>query len=676
MHQRRRIVLLFGLGIVLPSLLLGYFAFRGIQNDRALVEKNRLEAARRDADQVVRAVDDELRAAEGALSMAVRDISGSPSLDPLIEEVFSIQAGNGIQFPTATLLYVPDGRREAGLSPAADPSRSASYQIAERLEFRDKDYPRAMTSYRRALERTDDPRLEGLILNALARVQKKAGLLRDAVTTYGRILRDHAGAVIPGGLPLGPSAALQIISLSRELGDGAASLRAALEFYQALLRRDWALEQAEFELFAGRARSEVESSLADAPPDIDLEASRAEFQGLRDEEAAARAKTERLLVFQGGAARELQARLEATDSVEVSGPHPLFSRSTLTIENNSYFVSLERPAARAGAGSKTAWGMIVDAERLREDILRPALGAQFPSGGLAWVVRSRDGAALASSEKPADGPAILRTTFASNFPDWTLEFHQAHPRLLKAFLLSRRGLYFFIFLLIAGILVFGLALTLRSVSHELELARMKSDFVSTVSHEFRSPLTSIRQLAEMLQSGRVPSDERRQKYYDVLLEQSERLALLTDNILSLARIEEGRAEFDFAPTDLGGLLTDVVSSFRERLSPGGLEIELDIRGPLPALAIDRTALTQAVTNLVDNAVKYSGESRRISVGARVEGQDVAIAVRDFGIGIEKHDLDRVFDRFFRGGNELSRSVKGSGLGLTLVREIVEAHGGR
>jgi signal transduction histidine kinase len=317
--------------------------------------------------------------------------------------------------------------------------------------------------------------------------------------------------------------------------------------------------------------------------------------------------------------------------------------------------------------------MIVDAVRLREDILRPALGARFPSGELAWIVRSRDGAALASSERPAEGPATFRMNFASNFPDWTLEFHQAPPQLLKTFLLSRRGLYFFIFLLITGILVFGLALTLRSVSHELELARMKSDFVSTVSHEFRSPLTSIRQLAEMLQSGRVPSDERRQKYYDVLLEQSERLALLTDNILSLAKIEEGRAEFDFAPTDIAALLTEIVTSIQERVRHEGFEIGLDVERALPRLAVDRTAFSQAVTNLVDNAIKYSGDSRRISVSARVEGQGVAIAVRDFGIGIKQEDFDRVFVRFYRGGDELTRAVKGSGLGLTLVKEIVAAH---
>jgi signal transduction histidine kinase len=249
-------------------------------------------------------------------------------------------------------------------------------------------------------------------------------------------------------------------------------------------------------------------------------------------------------------------------------------------------------------------------------------------------------------------------------------------RLIKTFLLSRRGLYSFVFLLIAGILVFGLILTMRSVSHELALARMKSDFVSTVSHEFKSPLTSIRQLAEMLQSGRVPSEERRQKYYDVLLEQSERLTLLTDNILSLAKIEEGRAEFAFETTDIPALLAGVVTSIQERVRHEGFDIGIDIEGTLPLLSVDRTALSQAVTNLIDNAIKYSGESRKVSVRASLEEKAVAIAVRDFGIGIKKEDLPRLFERFYRAGDELTRTVKGSGLGLTLVKELVEAHRGK
>jgi signal transduction histidine kinase len=473
-------------------------------------------------------------------------------------------------------------------------------------------------------------------------------------------------------MPLGPSAALEICVLSRELGDFAKSLQTSIGLYRSLLRGEWNLERAEFEFFIERTKSLIEELLAGQPPGLDLQPFRNELRGLGTEEAEQRIRTERMIVFKQGAVPALEAKTAGGPKAS----NPPFSRLALDIGNLQYLVSIERLAARAGKASDTAWGIILDTEQLRKEVLRPALLDHFPSGETSWTVKGKDGSVILASENPSAGPVTFRTNFVSNTPDWTLEFHQVPPRLLKAFLLSRRGLYSLVFLLIAGILIFGLILTIRSVSHELELARMKSDFVSTVSHEFKSPLTSIRQLAEMLQSGRVPSEERRQKYYDVLLEQSERLALLTDNILSLAKIEEGRAEFTFETTDISVLLTEVVTSIQERVRHEGFDIGLDVKGPIPLLAVDRTALSQAVTNLVDNAIKYSGDSRRISVRASREEQAVAIAVQDFGIGIKKEDIPRLFERFYRGGDELTRAVKGSGLGLTLVREIVAAHRGK
>jgi signal transduction histidine kinase len=474
-------------------------------------------------------------------------------------------------------------------------------------------------------------------------------------------------------MPLGPSAALEICGLATELEDRDRCLQTSTGLYRSLLRREWDLEKAEFELFAERAKAFIESALSISPAGADLEASRTEFQALQNEEAAARRRTERALAFNEGAAPALAARAKTANGTATEDGR--FSRTSLTVGPEAYLVSIQRISGQAGGMPVSPWGIIIDAERLRQDVLRPALGDRFPPETAAWALKGRDGAALMSSGSPATGPAAYRANFASDFPDWTIEFQQPSSPLIKSFLLSRRGLYFFVFLLIAGILVFGLALTLRSVSHELELARMKSDFVSTVSHEFKSPLTSIRQLAEMLQAGRVPSEEKRQKYYDVLLEQSERLTLLTDNILSLARIEEGRAEFKFETTDIAALLAEVVASFQERVRHEGFTIGLEVDDGLPSLAVDRTALSQALTNLVDNAVKYSGDSREISVRASVQGPFLTIAVRDRGVGIKAEDLDRVFERFYRAGDGLTRTVKGSGLGLTLVKEIVAAHRG-
>ncbi len=291
------------------------------------------------------------------------------------------------------------------------------------------------------------------------------------------------------------------------------------------------------------------------------------------------------------------------------------------------------------------------------------------------MIRDREGQPFLCSEVLPAASVYARTNFKGNFPDWQLEFHQQDPHLFESLLTSRRGIYLYVFLLIGGILIFGLVLTVRTVSRELELARMKSDFVSTISHEFKSPLTSIRQLAEMLQAGRIPSEERRQKYYDVLVEQSERLSLLTENVLSIARMEEETTDSRLESVDIGVLLEDIVSPIQDRVSHDGFELELEMEGPLPSIQADSAALGQAVTNLIDNAIKYSDEMKRAIIRALVEDIALVISVKDFGIGINQEEMTRVFGRFYRGGDELTRSVRGSGLGLTLVKQIVEAHKG-
>jgi signal transduction histidine kinase/tetratricopeptide (TPR) repeat protein len=679
MNPRRRIVRLFGYGIVLPCLLLGFLAFRGIRNDRALVEKQRLEELRRVADQIIRAVDEGLSSAETALRktaeahrgdlLAARTI-GLQKADlgnPLIEQVFYRGGSGAVFFPMARLLYVPDGSRPAPAETAA----SAEWLEAERLEFREKDNPRALTAYRTALERAVDSG-RAAALNAMARVQKKSGRLRESLESYRRIVRELNDALLPGGLPLGPSAALEIGGIERELGDISGAVRDALETYRSLVRARWNLERSEFELFVQRARDAVEELLKSRPANVDPAPVRKEYLALGEEERERRAATERILLFRAGAAPVLGGKTGAASEMD---SRPGFHRLAIEAGGGHFLISMERSPGRPGGEPDEIWGIIIDEDRLARDVLGPALRDRSAAGEIPWVVRGKQGGVVLASGEIPSKPPLFRSNFPANVPDWTLEFYPSEGRSAQPFLLFRRGVSSLVFLLIAGILAFGLVLTVRSVSHELELARLKSDFVSTVSHEFKSPLTSIRQIAEMLQAGRVPSEERRQTYYDVLLEQSERLSLLTDNILGLAKIEEGRAEFKFEPTDIAALLTEVVSSFRERVRHEDFEIGLDVEDALPLLAADRTALSQAVANLIDNAIKYSGTSRKIEVGASLEETAVAISVRDFGIGIKKEDRDRVFDRFFRGGDELTRAVKGSGLGLTLVRRIVEAHRG-
>jgi len=681
--KRTRIILLFMLGIGLPSLILGYLAFRGVQNDRALIEKSRLDEHRRTADRIVALVDQKIGAVEQAFSEAIKDSQRSPDkilakrleslIDehPLVEQVFVLQGFETIRFPAAKVLYVADGHRPSIPYPKRPSSIAALTQSAERWEFQQRNYPQALKAYQKAIEQVAGDAPKGRLLNSIARVQKKSALFEDAISTYKKIAADFGQVTISDGIPLGLAARLELDSLYRETDDDSSALESFMGLYRSLVHQEWTLEKAQFEFFTKRVKDSVREIFSKPPPDLELQPYQSDFRSIEEEEREQRDRTERVLAFEEKAIADMEAKI----SGPAAEPGDSVARLTLHIGKHSYLVSILRQTARKRDETEGAWGIILDPDRFREDILSPALRQYVSSEETAWAVKGRDGGPILTSENPPTGTVTVRANFVSDFPDWSLEFYQPPPRLLNTFLISRQGIYFYMFLLIAGILIFGLTLTVRAVSHELELAKMKSDFVSTISHEFKSPLTSIRQLAEMLHSGRVPSEERRRQYYDVLLEQSERLTLLTENILNLARIEEGRKEFVIEKTDIGALLQEIVLSIQDRVRHEGFSIELEVKKDLPIIMGDRVALAQVVTNLIDNAVKYSGESRRIVVSASREGAFLTIAVKDFGIGIRKEDLDKVFERFFRGGDELTRTVKGSGLGLTLVKQIVEAHHG-
>ncbi len=200
--------------------------------------------------------------------------------------------------------------------------------------------------------------------------------------------------------------------------------------------------------------------------------------------------------------------------------------------------------------------------------------------------------------------------------------------------------------------------------------------MSTVSHEFKSPLTSIRQLAEMLVHSRVPSPEKRQKYYTTILQQSERLSHLIENILDFSKMEEGQKAFRFEKANIVSLVREVVGFFENHLADKGFKISLFVDGSIPEIVFDKEAMEQVMHNLLDNACKYSGDSKTVDVYISTKGNKVVISVKDFGIGIRKEDQDKIFSRFYRGGEELTQTVKGSGIGLTIVRQIVKAHFGK
>lgn len=273
----------------------------------------------------------------------------------------------------------------------------------------------------------------------------------------------------------------------------------------------------------------------------------------------------------------------------------------------------------------------------------------------------------------------------SGKPEVTKKFEDVFPRLamgvkyrgtsLEA--MSRTWIRngFLILGFLSLMMIAGIALTKRMVSKEIAVAKLKSDFVSNVSHELRTPLALIRLYAETLELGRITTKEKKHQYYRIIRKESERLTALINNILDFSRIEAGRKEYEFRETDIANLVRNTMDSYRYQIEQQGFALEESIDEDLPAVRIDREAIARALVNLVNNALKYSKDEKYIGVKLYRDNGSVKLEVADHGIGIARRDQTKIFEKFYRAGDPLVHNTKGSGLGLSLVRHITEAHGG-
>lgn len=225
------------------------------------------------------------------------------------------------------------------------------------------------------------------------------------------------------------------------------------------------------------------------------------------------------------------------------------------------------------------------------------------------------------------------------------------------------------------LMIAGLFFTYRSVTKAMELAKLKSDIVSNVSHELRTPLALIRLYAETLELGRIPDEQRKLDYYRIVRKESERLTALINNILDFSRIEAGKKEYELRETDLPSLVRSTLDAYRYQIEQNGFTYEEHITDDLPPIKVDREAIARSLLNLVNNAIKYSSAEKYLAVSLYRQNGSVKLDVVDHGIGIPRNEQSKIFDKFYRVCDPLCHENKGSGLGLSLVQHIVQAHGG-
>jgi two-component system phosphate regulon sensor histidine kinase PhoR len=274
------------------------------------------------------------------------------------------------------------------------------------------------------------------------------------------------------------------------------------------------------------------------------------------------------------------------------------------------------------------------------------------------------------------GGLTLGRQFETTLYKWTVNVTMTSGEELVAAVQRRRVLEMVLVGLSSLVVVSGLIVVVLAAARERRLSNLKSDFVANVSHELKTPLSLVRMFGELLQSGRVETEEKRRQYLSIIVSESERLAALIENVLDFAKVERGKQAYEFTDGQLGEVVARAVDACRTRAEREGVELELQIDSDLGPVRLDERAIEIAVFNLIDNALKYAAEGKSVSVTVRRAQGSLEIRVTDRGPGIPPDDRKRIFERFERGRTATGKHVRGSGIGLALVKHIAEAHGGR
>jgi signal transduction histidine kinase len=270
------------------------------------------------------------------------------------------------------------------------------------------------------------------------------------------------------------------------------------------------------------------------------------------------------------------------------------------------------------------------------------------------------------------------TEIGESLPHWEMAVYLIDPAKLAEsarILTCTLGALIGVLSLAIGI---GGWLIVCDLNRHLTLARQKTDFVSNVSHELKTPLTSIRMFAELLAEGRVTEPQKRQSYLNIITAEAGRLTRLINNVLDFSRMERGEKKYNFARTDLVDLVCETVKTYRPHLESNGFTIRTELPEAPITLKGDRDAIAQVVVNLLSNAEKYSGNAKEITVQMELVREPlphVEIRILDRGPGVSSGCEQKIFEKFYRANDSLSSGIQGSGLGLTLARQIARAHGG-
>jgi len=667
--RQKRIILIFFLTIFIPSVFLGIFGIRAIRNDRFRVAKQLENEHRRAAEYLksqvqnsFRELEDSLQNLARSLSIAERDYTEIKNTlvtqmgeNSLMECVFIAYDNEDVFFPQ----FQPALRVEISSIPSFKDSQLTKLQRAEGFEFEQKRYDMAISLYRELCDQSADENLKAQLLSNIARSQAKKKDYGNAIKNYQMIIEDYIFSLSSSKLPLAVFSGLQIVNCYKELGDSENAMKTSLALYRNICDMTWDLTEAQFKTYCSLIDEAVAGQEISQEWDqlkVLYEERIGQWQIMKD--------IEQEII------PELNRRLEGSSNFTNS---PLFYAKT--IYDNPYLIAAVVLPDGTDADFSSLVGAKADHEYLIGIVLQKLIENMQFSENTSVTISDLEGRPMLGNKDVSTESATVTEFFDDNFPPWKIEFFRGQTSGLSGIDI-KKSFYFWTIVVLLIVLTFGAVLMMRTITHEMEVLKIKSDFVSSVSHEFKTPLTSIRTLVERLQDGKVQGKAKMMQYFSVIAQDTDKLTRLVGNILDFSKIEEGKREFDFEETDVAKLVSNLIQDFREDEFLKDFSIQAIIQEDIPQQSVDREALSQALNNLLDNAVKFSPDKKEIEVHLSKDEENIILEVKDFGIGISPDDLDKIFDKFYQGKNALKQTVKGAGLGLTLVKHTVESHGGR
>ena len=666
-QQQKRLIFLFLLTIVIPSLVLSISGILAIRNERYRNEQQILEKQQNAMTLLKNQFSGQIKNLLALLQNTARlpafhdnDYTAiRQHLNPIlngsepVDQLFILFKERDPFFPL--LHYAPDTLKYS--ETVLTPEQEALLARGMKAEFESNDYAAAVLIYTELAERTSEYNTKAQMMNNLARCQKKNRFTAAAANTYTKIIKQFPASFTNTRLPLVLTSEIQLIDCERTSGNKKQALERALNLYDRILDGVWNLNENQFSMYSEMSEETINELFNKATAGKDSSHLQMRYEALKEKYLLRieQWKDRRLIE-----AEIIPALMERSQQFTTEPFH--LSRS---IQGKDYLITAIPVSGLVCI--KWNWSRMID------DWLQPAAENLFKNEQLHIIITDLAGQILVGDKNYDTKQISITGDFESYFPPWKI--HIVRSELDAAGINLFRSYYFWSILTVLVILIFGTLLIIRTIVRDREVMSIKSDFVASVSHELKTPLTSIRALTERLLAGKVKDSEKMHQYFSLIDQDANKLMHLVKNILDFSKIEAGKKEYNFETTDMTIWLNETIDDFCKDHINEQIEINKHFDANIPCVSVDGDALTQCLNNLLDNAMKFSPDSKQVSVFLKKESKYIVIQVKDKGIGIPGDDLKRIFDKFYQGTAAIRQSVKGTGLGLALVKHTVEAHGG-